>query len=59
MAKGGKTAKQRVVQVKLRSSESTHQYYTKKNKKNTPDRLEIKKYDPTLKKHVLYKETKK
>ena len=53
MAKGGNR-----VQVKLRSSESPHRYYTVKNKRNTPDRMELKKYDPVVRKHVLYKETK-
>ena len=53
MAKGGNR-----VQVKLRSSESPHRYYTVKNKRNTPHRLELKKYDPVVRKHVLYKEEK-
>lgn len=34
-------------------------YYTKKNTMNTPEKLELRKYDPTLRKHVLYVETKK
>lgn len=46
------------VQVKLRSTESPHCYYTFKNKQNTPDRLELKKYDPVVRRHVLYKESK-
>lgn len=44
--------------IKLKSSESNHYYYEVKNKTNTPDRLEKKKYDPTLRKRVNYKETK-
>ncbi len=44
--------------VKLRSSESGHMYYTQKNRRNDTNRLEIKKYDPFVRKHVLYKETK-
>ena len=44
------------VRVVLRSTESGHNYYTFKNRQNNPDRLEIKKYDPTQKKHVLYRE---
>ncbi|BBM89652.1 50S ribosomal protein L33 [Spirochaetota bacterium] len=44
--------------IKLKSTESPHLYSTYKNKKNTPDKLEIKKFDPTIRKHVLYKETK-
>ncbi len=46
------------VLVKLKSTESHYIYYTKKNKNNTPDRLELKKYDPIVRKHVLFKETK-
>lgn len=34
-------------------------YYTVKNFQNSPDKLELKKYDPKLRKHVLYVETKK
>ncbi len=33
-------------------------YNTKKNKKNNPDRIEMKKYCPTCKTHTLHKETK-
>lgn len=44
--------------IKLKSAESTRHYYTKKNKTSTPQRLELKKYDPELRKHVVFKETK-
>ncbi len=44
--------------VKLRSAESGHMYYTFKNRQNTSQRLELKKYDPIVRKHVVYKETK-
>jgi len=33
-------------------------YITTKNKKNTPNRLEFKKYNPFLKKMTLHKEIK-
>ncbi|MFZ4828060.1 MAG: 50S ribosomal protein L33 [Phototrophicaceae bacterium] len=46
------------VMIKLKSTESHHMYYTFKSKRNTPDRLELKKYDPVLRKHVVYRETK-
>ena len=36
----------------------TSRYITKKNKKNTPDRLEIKKFNPILKRMTVYKEIK-
>ncbi|HSV18505.1 MAG TPA: 50S ribosomal protein L33 [Casimicrobiaceae bacterium] len=45
--------------IKLESSAGTgHFYTTSKNKKNTPDKMEIRKFDPVARKHVLYKETK-
>jgi large subunit ribosomal protein L33 len=44
--------------IKLKSTESEHVYYTQKNRRNDPARLELRKYDPILRKHVLYKETK-
>ena len=44
--------------IKLRSTESHHVYYTQKNRRNDPNRLELRKYDPTLRRHVLYKETR-
>ncbi|HEY4831243.1 MAG TPA: 50S ribosomal protein L33 [Waddliaceae bacterium] len=44
--------------VKLKSSESKTVYWTTKNKKTTTQRLELKKYDPTLRKHVIFKEAK-
>lgn len=34
-------------------------YYTKKNTMNTPDKLSLRKYDPRLRKHVIFTETKK
>lgn len=36
----------------------TSRYITTKNKKNTPDRLELQKYNPNLKKYTLHKEIK-
>lgn len=44
--------------IKLKSTESSFHYYSVKNKSQTPDRLTLKKYDPTLRKHVDFKETK-
>lgn len=34
-------------------------YYTVKNSQNSPDKISLRKYDPVLKKHVLFVETKK
>mgnify|MGYP003896785395 FL=1 len=45
--------------IKLVSSAGTgHFYTTDKNKKTTPDKLVMKKYDPVVRKHVEYKEAK-
>ncbi|MDX1993357.1 MAG: 50S ribosomal protein L33 [bacterium] len=46
------------IAIKLRSTESGHMYITYKNRRNDTNRLELKKYDPILRKHVLYRETK-
>lgn len=46
--------------IGLVSEESGHRhYYTTKNTMNTPDKISIRKYDPVLKRHALYTETKK
>jgi large subunit ribosomal protein L33 len=52
MAKGGRE------NVKLKSTESSECYWTSKNKKNTTERMELRKYDKKLKKHVIFKEAK-
>jgi large subunit ribosomal protein L33 len=45
--------------IKLESSAGTgHFYTTTKNKKTKPEKIEIKKYDPKARKHVMYKEAK-
>ncbi|MBA3957510.1 MAG: 50S ribosomal protein L33 [Parachlamydiaceae bacterium] len=44
--------------IKMKSSESDHFYFNKKNKSNTPERLELRKFDPVVRKHVKYKEVK-
>ena len=45
--------------IKLESTAGTgHFYTTTKNKRTTPDKMEVKKFDPVARKHVIYKETK-
>ena len=45
--------------IKLVSSAGTgHFYTTDKNKKNSPDKLEFKKFGPVVRQHVIYKEAK-
>ena len=46
------------ITIKLRSSESGHTYTTEKNRKNDPSRLELKRYDPLVRRHTTYRETK-
>ena len=36
----------------------TSRYVSTKNKKNSPDRMELKKYNPILKRHTIHKEIK-
>ena len=36
----------------------TSRYFTQKNRKNTPDRKELKKYNPILKKVTVHREIK-
>ena len=45
--------------IRLNSSAGTgHFYTTTKNKRTMPEKMEIKKFDPVARKHVMYKETK-
>ena len=45
--------------IKLESSAGTgHFYTTPKNKRTKPEKIEMMKYDPKARKHVIYKEGK-
>jgi large subunit ribosomal protein L33 len=45
--------------IRLNSSAGTgHFYTTTKNKRLHPEKMEVKKFDPRVRKHVLYKEGK-
>ncbi len=45
--------------IRLVSSAGTVDFYTPdKNKKTMPEKMEIKKFDPKARKHVMYKEAK-
>ena len=45
--------------IRLVSTAGTGFFYTTtKNKKNTPDKFEFRKYDPVVRKHVAFKEAK-
>ena len=52
-------AKTNTVLIKLVSSADTGFYYvTRKNPRTKTDKLELKKFDPIARKHVLFKEAK-
>jgi large subunit ribosomal protein L33 len=45
--------------IKLESTAGTgHFYTTTKNKRTKPEKIEMMKYDPKARKHVIYKEGK-
>jgi large subunit ribosomal protein L33 len=52
-------AKSNTVLIKLVSSADTGYFYvTKKNPRITTEKIELKKYDPVARKHVVFKESK-
>ena len=62
MAKKSKGARLPVIiectEHKTSGMAGTSRYHTQKNRKNTPERLEVKKYNKVLKKHTIHKEIK-
>ena len=43
--------------IKLKSTAGTgYTYVTRKNRRNNPDRMVLKKYDPVVRKHVDFRE---
>jgi large subunit ribosomal protein L33 len=52
-------AKPATIQIKLESTAGTGYFYvTKKNPRNITQKLELRKYDPRARKHVIFRETK-
>ncbi len=52
-------AKSSTVNIKLVSTADTGFYYvTKKNPRNSTEKFEFRKYDPVVRKHVIFKEYK-
>ncbi|MBA4187026.1 MAG: 50S ribosomal protein L33 [Planctomycetaceae bacterium] len=45
--------------IKLKSEASDHCYFTQKNRNNSKERLQLRKFDPVARKHVMYKEASK
>ena len=62
MAKKSKEARQQIIlectEQKASGVPGMSRYISTKNRKNTPDRLELKKYNPFLKKVTVHKEIK-
>ena len=62
MAKKNKEARQQVIlectEQKASGVPGMSRYITTKNRKNTPERMELMKYNPILKKMTLHKEIK-
>jgi large subunit ribosomal protein L33 len=52
-------AKAQVNLIQLKNKESGESYFTNKNKKLVTRKIELKKYSKKLRKHVMFKETKK
>ncbi|MCC5792399.1 MAG: 50S ribosomal protein L33 [Legionellaceae bacterium] len=47
------------IKVKMECSEgSGHFYTTTKNPRNKPEKMAMRKYNPVLRRHVIYKEKK-
>lgn len=44
--------------VTMRSTESGHVYLTEKNRRNDAPRLELRKFDPIIHRHTLYRESR-
>lgn len=52
-------AKRNAILVKMVSTADTGYYYvTKKNSRTKTDKMEFRKYDPVVRKHVLFKESR-
>ncbi|MEL6658108.1 MAG: 50S ribosomal protein L33 [Bacteroidota bacterium] len=62
MAKKSKGNRQQIIlectEHKNSGMPGTSRYVTQKNRKNTPDRLELKKYNPILKRMTVHREIK-
>jgi large subunit ribosomal protein L33 len=62
MAKKGKGNRIQVILECTEHKESgqpgSSRYITTKNRKNTPERMELRKYNPVLKKYTLHREIK-
>lgn len=46
------------ITLECKTSEGVFRYRTTKNRRNSPNRIELKKYNPLTKKHEVFKEIK-
>jgi large subunit ribosomal protein L33 len=52
-------AKQNTIVIKLESSEGTGYFYVaRKNPRTMTEKMEVRKYDPVVRKHTIFKEAK-
>ena len=52
-------AKAATIKVRLVSEEGTGYFYvTRKNSRTMTEKMSVRKYDPKLRKHVMFKEAK-
>ena len=55
----GNMAKTNVIMIRLVSSADTGYFYvTKKNARTATGKMEVRKYDPVVRKHVVFREAK-
>jgi len=60
-ALAAKRYKENIMREKIKmvsSAKTGHFYTTTKNKRTMPEKLEMKKFDPVVRKYVMYKESK-
>ena len=57
MAKKGKDIRHQII-LECTEAPGTSRYSTMKNRRNTTGRLELRKYNPVLRKHTLHREIK-
>ena len=52
-------AKPTTIKIRLNSTADTgHFYVTRKNARTMTEKMIVKKYDPVVRKHVIFRETK-
>ena len=55
---GAKGKDLRPISKMVSTAGTGHTYVTRKNRRNTPDRLVLRKFDPVVRRHVEYKESR-